>query len=148
MAISRRKFIQTTAVGAVATGIPLSAAAKNSSSSLSSLADSLLSRGDSTSLNMATFKANLNTVFTLSNQKGETSNVTLKSVYDWRAAGNRSSKECFSLVFSGTGSSGTSLRQDTYTVKHASLGTFSMLLAPSGMNNGDKKYEAVFNRLK
>jgi len=145
MGVSRRKFIQIGAVAAVATGIPLSAAAKNSNSSLSSLAGTLLNVEDTSSLNMATFKANVNTVFTLSNEKGETSNVTLKSVYDWRAAGNRSSKECFSLMFSG---SGTSLRQDTYTVKHASLGTFSMLLAPSGMNKRDKKYEAVFNRLK
>lgn len=145
MAISRRKFIQTSAVAAVATGIPLSAAANDSNSSLRSLAGNLLNLNGTSSLNMATFKANVNTVFTLSNEKGETANVTLKSVYDWRSAGNRSSKECFSLMFSG---SGTSLRQDTYTVKHASLGTFSMLLAPSGMNKRDKKYEAVFNRLK
>lgn len=145
MVISRRKFIQTSAVAAVVTGIPFSAAARSSNSSLSSLAGNLLNLEGTSTLNMARFKANVNTIFTLSNQNGETSNVTLKSVYDWRSAGNRSSKECFSLMFSG---SGTALRQDTYTVKHASLGTFSMLLAPSGMNKRDNKYEAVFNRLK
>ena len=144
MGVSRRNFIQTGAVAAIAAGIPLSAAASNSNSSLGSIAGTLLSLGGGQSLNMATFSAHLNSVFTLRNQKGQTSDVTLKSVYDWRAAGNRGSKECFSLVFSGA----AILHQDTYSVTHPSLGSFSMLLAPSGTNKGGQKYEAVFNRLK
>ena len=144
MGVSRRKFIQTGAVAAIATGIPLSAAAKNSYSSLGSIAGTLLNLGGNPALNMATFKAHVNSVFTLRNQKGQMSNVTLQSVYDWRAAGNRASKECFSLVFFGA----ASLHQDTYSVTHPSLGTFSMLLAPTGSNKGGQKYEAVFNRLK
>jgi hypothetical protein len=144
MGLSRRNFIQTGAVAAIAAGIPLSAAARNSNSSLGSIAGTLLNLEGTPWLNMATFKAHVNTVFALRNQKGETSNVTLKSVYDWRAAGNRGSKECFSLMFSGSGT----LRQDTYSVTHPSLGSFSMLLAPSGPNKGGQKYEAVFNRLK
>jgi hypothetical protein len=47
--------------------------------------------------------------------------------------------ESFALNFYG---SGPKLPQDTYTLTHASLGTFNLFIVPSG-----NSYVAVFNRL-
>jgi hypothetical protein len=48
--------------------------------------------------------------------------------------------ESFAVHFYGAGAS---LGQDTYTVDHATLGTFDLFLVPSGPSS----YTAVFNRL-
>lgn len=144
MGLSRRKFIQIGAVAAVGTGIPLHTVAKTSQSSLTAMASSLLGLNATPTLNMAAFKAHLNTVFTVSNKKGDVSNITLASVYDWGRRRKNRTKECFSLIFSD---STRPLTQDTYSVTHPSLGSFSMLLVPSGRNRRARKYEAVFNRL-
>ncbi len=143
MGLSRRKFIQLGTLATIATGVPLQVFAKNSS--LGSIAGSLLGHNGNIGLDMAAFKANLNTVFKLSNTKGEISHVTLASIYDWRARGKNKTRECFSLIFSGSTSP---LTQDVYSVTHASLGSFSMLLVPSGKSKRNQQYEAVFNRLK
>jgi hypothetical protein len=52
--------------------------------------------------------------------------------------------DAFSLVFRAPRS--VSLAQDTYTVKHAILGTFALMLVPVGREH--VHYEAVFNRLR
>ena len=53
--------------------------------------------------------------------------------------------ECFSLLFRG---GSRAFRQDTYTITHPSLGTFALLLVPSGSDqNGAQGYLATLNRL-
>ena len=55
-------------------------------------------------------------------------------------------KECFSIVFLGPRS--LPLRQDTYTITHAAMGTFQLLVVPgSPKDPSGRHYEAVINRL-
>ncbi len=53
--------------------------------------------------------------------------------------------ECFTLLFRG---GIRALPQDTYMITHPSLGTFALLLVPSGSDqNGAQSYLATLNRL-
>jgi hypothetical protein len=53
--------------------------------------------------------------------------------------------ECFTLQFRG---GSHALPQDTYMITHPSLGTFALLLVPSGSDqNGAQGYIATLNRL-
>ena len=55
-------------------------------------------------------------------------------------------KECFSIVFQGPRS--LPLRQDTYTITHATMGTFQLLVVPGSQKDpSGRHYEAVINRL-
>ena len=57
-----------------------------------------------------------------------------------------SDKEGFSLLFKGSGAS--ALAQNTYTLEHEKLGTFSLLLVPTpNKKKNQVAYEAVINRL-
>jgi hypothetical protein len=68
--------------------------------------------------------------------------VTLKQIDDMPAPAGG---ECFTLMFRG----GTKqLKQNTYKLAHPSLGTFSLLLVPTGPDrNGAQGYVATINRL-
>lgn len=95
----------------------------------------------------STFSAQLNTKFRL-RQGDATAVVILTAVNDLAppAASVKGpvvgGRECFSLVFSGK-----YLPQDTYTVEHGALGTFKLLLVPSGKQGRVPQLEAVINRL-
>ena len=53
--------------------------------------------------------------------------------------------ECFTLQFRG---GSQALKQETYQLVHPSLGTFSLLLVPTGPDvNGAQGYVATINRL-
>jgi hypothetical protein len=100
----------------------------------------------------ATFMAHLNSKFRLRQGDSSSSVVTLVKVVDFapsqgrvavKAGGQADNRECFSLVFSGV----KSLPQATYTVEHGSLGTFKLLLVPSGKAGGTPQLDAVINRL-
>jgi hypothetical protein len=102
--------------------------------------------------NKATFVAHLNSDFQLRRQNSSTSVVTLIKVVDCgpsksKLNRNRTAQvgnaECFALVFQGV----TQLPQDTYTVEHGALGTFQLLLVPSGKRTDVPTLEAVINRL-
>ncbi len=54
----------------------------------------------------------------------------------------RALREPFSILFDGR--AGDALAQDTYTVEHASLGSFRMLLVPVGLPRPVARYEAIF----
>src|SRR6266481_2384007 len=89
----------------------------------------------------ATFVSYLNSVFQLHTVSGVVA-VTLLKVDDMAAP---SGGECFSLLFRG---GSRDLGQDTYTIDHASLGTFKLLLVPVGTDsNGAQGYLATINRL-
>jgi hypothetical protein len=89
----------------------------------------------------ATFVSYLNSIFQLHTVSGIVA-VTLLKVDDMAPP---KGGECFSLLFRG-GSRG--FGQDTYTIDHAALGTFKLLLVPVGTDdNGAQGYLATINRL-
>lgn len=96
----------------------------------------------------STFSAQLNSKFRLRQDAGSWV-VTLVAVNDLAPSAAKvkgkvvvGGRECFSLVFSGK-----RLPQGTYTVEHGALGTFKLLLVPSGKQGGEPQLEAVINRL-
>lgn len=89
----------------------------------------------------ATFRSYLNSVFELHTTQGIVA-VTLLQVDDMTAS---KGGECFTLLFRG---GARAQRQDTYTLVHPSLGTFQLLLVPTGTDqNGAQGYVATINRL-
>jgi hypothetical protein len=138
MATSRRKFLQTGSLVALAAGLPLKVSAMSFGGGSSF--PNFTGTNSGSLLDMAAFKRSLQTNFLLtSNLKSAT--VKLVEVRDYQNGNAESGdKECFSLLFT---SNTASLRQDTYAVKHDALGEFRMLVVPVGGTN----YEAVFNRL-
>ena len=89
----------------------------------------------------ATFRSYLNSIFQLHTVAGIIE-VTLLQVDDMPAP---KGGECFSLLFRG---GSRALSQNTYTIVHPSLGTFALLLVPSGSDqNGAQGYLATINRL-
>ena len=89
----------------------------------------------------ATFRSYLNSIFQLHTVTGIVE-VTLLQVSDMQAP---KGGECFTLLFRG---GSRPHRQDTYTMVHAALGTFQLLLVPTGTDqNGAQGYVATINRL-
>jgi len=96
----------------------------------------------------STFLAHLNSKFLLRQGDSSSRVVTLDKVVDNAPSESKvpaqvESGECFSLIFSGA----ERLPQDTYTVEHGALGTFKLLLVPSGEPGGIPQWDAVINRL-
>lgn len=74
--------------------------------------------------------------------------LRLRTVADLPAAettGTTGSELCFSALFSGPLSA--PLSQQTYRLRHAALGAFSVFLVPVGRPGKERSYEAIFNRL-
>src|SRR5947208_7127953 len=89
----------------------------------------------------ATFRSYLNSIFQLHTVNGIVE-VTLLQVTDMQAP---KGGECFTLLFRG---GARAQRQDTYTLVHPALGTFQLLLVPTGTDqNGAQGYVATINRL-
>lgn len=89
----------------------------------------------------ATFRSLLNSIFQLHTTTGIVE-VALVSVEDLPAP---KGGECFALLFRG---GSRPQPQETYTLVHASLGTFQLLLVPGGTDqNGAQSYLATLNRL-
>jgi hypothetical protein len=143
MSDSRRKFLKAGMLAALFAAVPL----KNV------LGQSWKDRSDNpgagsqdqndplANYTKATFISYLNSVFQLHTVSGIVA-VTLLKVDDMTPP---KGGECFSLLFRGGNSA---LGQDTYTVDHAALGTFKLLLVPAGTdNNGAQGYLATINRL-
>lgn len=139
MATSRRKFLQTGSLVALAAGLPLKGSAMSFGGGSSLL--NFTGTNPGSLLDMSTFKRSLQTNFLLTSGL-KSATVKLVEVRDYRKGRAKSSdKECFSLLF--TASKNVNLHQDTYAVKHDALGEFKMLVVPVG----GTYYEAVFNRL-
>jgi hypothetical protein len=89
----------------------------------------------------ASFISYLNSVFQLQTSIGIVA-VTLTKVDDMPAP---KGGECFTLQFRG---GSRALPQATYMITHPALGTFALLLVPSGPDqNGAQGYLATLNRL-
>ncbi len=139
MSTSRRDFLKKSSLVALVAAVPVSLAEK-------ALAKGLLASPEALGLSKAAFMAELNTDFFLNDPSG-ICKVKLVAVEDLRRTaefGNR--KEAFSLLFRGSRT--PIMKQDTYLIEHARLGTFSFLLVP--MRTTDKNaplYEAIINQL-
>jgi hypothetical protein len=149
MATSRRKFIKAGALGALFAAVPLKTTARGIFEPTARALTVDTNEAVDT-LNMRAFAQQLNSDFRINHNNVKTTTVKLVEVKDLRVPSPTStlgakSKECFSAVFVGARRPG--VRQGTYTIEHPSLGTFSLLLVPVGLNKNEQYYEAIFNRL-
>jgi hypothetical protein len=138
MTTSRRDFLKKGSLVALAAGIPLSIAGRV-------IGQESLASAEGSGLSKAAFKAQLNTYFAVT-EGTEKRRVKLLAVEDLPQARKfGKGKEGFSLLFRGDQMS--SLKQDTYLIEHAHLGSFSFLLVPMRNSKGTPHYEAVINHL-
>lgn len=137
MSTSRRAFLKTGTMVALATGVPIAIVEKVAA------ADALPTSTKGFGLSKSDFKAQLNTEFRITADKSKLC-VKLVDVADLRP--HTRNGEAFSLLFRGHGSQ--SLAQDTYVIEHERLGKFSFLLVPMRATKGGQQYEAVINRLR
>jgi hypothetical protein len=93
----------------------------------------------------STFSAYVNSKFRLRSVTSRSVVVTLVEVNDTAPSPLKQSqgKECFVLMFRAS----KYLPQETYTIEHGALGTFKMLLVPTGKDSDGKYLAAVVNRL-
>jgi hypothetical protein len=162
MAISRRKFLRAGTMVAIAAGIPIKtgsllterqrtngAPQSNSPNAVrttpTAKADTGVKPDGLSSYTKATFAAYLNSSFLIKSQRTRAVEVKLIEVNDAGPVPDRrvEGKECFSLIFRGP----QRLQQDVYTIEHAALGKFSLLLVPVGKDHKVSYYEALINRL-
>jgi hypothetical protein len=143
MSISRRRFVKAGVLAAAVAALPLR----------SIIGQSFKERdgnpGETPQVqadvlgnySKATFKSYLGSIFQL-HTSGGIVEVTLAGVDDLPAP---KGGECFSLLFRG---GSRAEKQDTYTLVHASMGTFQLLLVPGGADvHGAQSYVATLNRL-
>jgi len=140
MSTSRRKFLKASMVAALFAAVPL----RNVSGSSSNYwyANPLQDPPDPLStFSKAAFESQLNSIFQLYAASGVIE-VSLKQIDNMPAP---TGGECFTLLFRG---GSEALKQETYQLVHPSLGTFSLLLVPTGPDqNGAQGYVATINRL-
>ena len=137
MPISRRIFIKTASVAAIAVATV----------GKSTLA--VLAQGGATDplsyYTQATFTQYINSIFRLHGFR--TVDVMLEKVQDTLPATETRTggRESFVLHFRG---GDVQLPQDTYSVEHSALGNFQLFLVPGGADkNGAQSYVATINRL-
>jgi len=140
MSTSRRDFLKKGSLVALVAAVPVSLAER-------ALAKGSLATSAGLGLSKAAFLAELNTDFSLNDSNG-VSRVKLVAVEDLRRTGKVvAGKEGFSLLFKGGRT--TVVKQDTYLIEHARLGTFSFLLVPMRATDKDAPlYEAIVNQLQ
>ncbi|HXI22405.1 MAG TPA: hypothetical protein VNG71_00915 [Pyrinomonadaceae bacterium] len=143
MSRSRRKFLKLGALATLFAAVPFKTLLAqgwkdrdgNPANTPPVQADSLANYTE------ATFRSYLNSVFALHTTQGIVG-VTLLQIDDMTAS---KGGECFTLLFRG---GARAQRQDTYTLVHPALGTFQLLLVPTGPDqNGAQGYVATINRL-
>jgi hypothetical protein len=137
MSSSRREFLKRGTFAALAAGVPLG---------LTEKAFGMGTRSTAAGLNMASFRSELGTGFTIRYQ-GSKVKMTLVDVTSFASRKQTAAgKEGFSLLFRGPQEE--ALKQDTYLIEHEKLGTFSFLIVPVGTKDTRAAhYEAVINRL-
>jgi len=97
----------------------------------------------------AMFTENLKTKFTFRLGGVKLTEMPLVAVLDENPPNYKSSgtgtRDCFSIVFRGPND--LPLRQGTYTLEHAKLGTFKLFIVPGQKGWQGTQYGAVINRL-
>jgi hypothetical protein len=148
MATSRRNFLKSGTLGLICAGLP-AALAKVALGSPEIAGE--FSDGNATSLfnfTQAAFKPYINTKFKIKTGSAAF-DLRLTKITDLKAISKIpariAGKESFSLLFAGSRDAAR-LTQDTYTLEHAALGTFSLFLVPIGEAK-NRHHEAIIIRL-
>ena len=144
--VSRRNFLKKGTLGAVAAGVSIGLTEKAAAINSSGPAAGLAAADAGARLDRAAFASQLNTTFRV--KVGNRSlNVKLVEVKDLGSRGEGPNKrEAFALTFRGDRQS--ALRQETYTIEHARLGSFSFLVVPAPPREESARYYvANINRL-
>jgi hypothetical protein len=149
MSITRRKFLKAGTLVALSAAIPLKAAGQqprkvNDGNPIDQSKD--VAADPLSTYTRSTFSSYLNSIFRLYTGYS-TIDVALVEVKDLTPGANtaQTGAECFSLLFRG---GNVALRQNTYKIEHASLGTFPLFLVPAGPDdNGAQSFVAIINRL-
>ena len=141
MSSSRRKFLKTGLATTVFAALPLKTVLGQSWKNRGGDPNKPAQYDPLATYSKATFSSYLNSIFQLQTFAGIVE-VALIKVDDMPAP---KGGECFSLLFRG---GSRALPQDTYTLEHASLGRFQLLLVPVGPDEyGAQGYLATINRL-
>jgi Domain of unknown function (DUF6916) len=141
MSTTRRKFLKASMLGAVFVLGPGKSVFSQSGQDLDQKGALAKENNVLGNYSKAAFSSYVNSIFELQTASGVVE-VTLLQVGDLPSSKNG---ECFSLLFRGGRGP---LKQDTYVLKHASLGTFALLLVPTDTDrNGAQGYLATINRL-
>ena len=138
MSTSRRNFLKSGSLVALAVGAPISFVSRAAGSERTQPSSGF-------SLDKSAFLSQLNTDFLIA-QGGTKARVRLVDVSDLPRRDAKVRGEGFSLVFRGNRA--RALKQATYVIEHNKLGQFSFLVVP--IMRKDKSanyYEAVINRL-
>jgi len=136
MTTSRRNFLRNGAIGALAAGVSLGVSKTSFAASTGSEFPELP--------DMAAFQAQLKTDFLIGRSKVPIRLVNVLKLGSKRAVDGK--REAFTLTFRADPK--PPLKQETYTIEHAKLGTFSMLVVPVVAKDKEARYyEAVINRL-
>jgi len=138
MTTSRRNFLKNGTLGALAAGVSLGITEIGfGAPALNATASALLP-------DMAAFQAHLRTDFLIGKSRVPIRLINVLKVGSKQTAEGK--KEAFTLTFRADPK--PFLKQETYTIEHAKLGTFSMLLVPVvSKDKNARYYEAVINRL-
>lgn len=138
MKSSRREFLKRGTLGALAAGVPLGLS--------HTVAGRVTASSKSGVLNMAAFKSQLGTTFSINNDAAKV-NVKLVDITNLASRKQTAAgKEGFSLLFRGP--QDNLLQQNTYLIEHAELGMLSFLIVPVGTRDTRSPYyEAIINRL-
>lgn len=145
MSVSRRKFLRGGALVAISAGIPMKTLVAQTIGQTISFLPTSSNLDAGSNLNREIFSRYLNTSFSFSHKNVGRVGVKLIEVYDLTPKATPAGKECFGVVF--VGPRGQALKQETYSVKHESLGSFEMLVSPMAPRKEGVYYEAIFNRL-
>jgi hypothetical protein len=125
-------------LGALVAGVPLTLS--------QTVSGSVTATPKSAVLNMAAFKSQLGTTFSINNDAAKVK-VKLVDVANFASRKQvAAGKEGFSLLFRGP--QDNVLQQNTYLIEHAELGMLSFLIVPVGTRDTRSPYyEAIINRL-
>jgi len=146
--MTRRRFVRAGAAAIVLAGVPIprlnpflgavagAAPARAGGAAGAAGADVFSSASNFTPL--------VNTVFHVRSSTGSTAELRLTRVDQLPAIVTRARTTTPGVSFSLTFDGGRRMSQNSYTVQHASLGTFSMFLVPAGSGTAST---AVVNRL-
>jgi hypothetical protein len=150
MSITRRKFIQASAISLLAAGVPLGSAGLVLGQDLGRTLPGDIPYASQLepvfTFNQSTFAPYLNTIFRVQSDAGWRTSLTLLEVREFQVGPTKDSSgqlkgECFSLFFTG---GKKALPQENYTVTHDALGTFKLLIVPI-VSRGRPIYQAVIN---
>ena len=157
MSISRRKFIQASAVTLVAAGVPMASAnmvlGQDGARGLPTITGPgqipMASQQDPVFFfTKDTFAPYVNSTFEVMGADGRRANFTLIAVDEYRPGGKAASAELsrietYSLFFTG---GKNVFGEASYTVNHPALGTFTLFIVPI-VSRTTQIYQAVISRL-